>query len=156
MFSRVLGLPKGVPELNHDHFESRVAVGPGEIGLQIRACGPKVVEQVKKLKLDIFGKEVSIPELNSLDKIRQFHGEATNAKVLIFTLHLDEEITCGSLRAGARAYVVNQALQTIVQGGSRRARRPAVLHSAHGGQFLSRLSPVFAGRSARRGLRYPH
>ena len=68
--------------------------------------GRDAVEQSRQLRPDVVVMDLSLPELNGLDAIRQILGEAPGVEVLVLTMHHSEELARDVLQAGARGYVM--------------------------------------------------
>lgn len=57
-------------------------------------------------KPDIAVLDVSLPILNGVALTRRLHKECPNVKVLLFTMHDDDETVGSGLAAGARGYIL--------------------------------------------------
>jgi DNA-binding NarL/FixJ family response regulator len=68
--------------------------------------GRDAVEDSRRLRPDVVVMDLSLPELNGLDAIRQILKEAPRIEVLVLTMHHSEELAREVLQAGARGYVV--------------------------------------------------
>jgi DNA-binding NarL/FixJ family response regulator len=68
--------------------------------------GGEAVEQSRRLRPDVVVMDLSLPELNGLDAIRQILKDAPRIEVLVLTMHHSEELAREVLQAGARGYVV--------------------------------------------------
>jgi len=84
----------------------------GEAGIQVvgeAADGREAVDKVGQLLPDIVLMDIAMPGLNGLEATRQISREFPKVKVLILTMHADEEYILQILQAGAHGYVVKQA-----------------------------------------------
>jgi DNA-binding NarL/FixJ family response regulator len=70
------------------------------------ATGRDAVEHSRRLRPDIVVMDLSLPELNGLDAIRQILKDAPRIEILVLTMHHSEELARDVLQAGARGYVV--------------------------------------------------
>ena len=71
--------------------------------------GRRAVELVKELKPDLLLMDVSMPDMNGFDATRRVHQLNPKIKVLIPTMHDDEELVARCLEAGADGYIVKDA-----------------------------------------------
>ncbi len=86
--------------------------------------GREAVEQVGQLHPDLVLMDISMPSLNGLEATRQIRQRFPEVKVLVLTMHADEEHIFQILRAGASGYVVKKAapselisaIQTVYRG----------------------------------------
>lgn len=60
-------------------------------------------------KPDVVVMDISMPNLNGLEATRRIKSDMPEVKVVILTMHNDEEYVLQSLHAGAHAYVVKQS-----------------------------------------------
>ncbi|MFL5297909.1 MAG: response regulator [Phenylobacterium sp.] len=68
--------------------------------------GQQALELALQHKPDIVVLDVSLPILNGLALTRRLQKECANTRVLLFTMHDDDETVNGGLAAGARGYVL--------------------------------------------------
>ena len=71
--------------------------------------GRQAVELVKQLKPDIILMDVSMPDMNGFDATRRVHEFDSNVKVLMLTMHDEEELVARCLEAGAAGYIIKDA-----------------------------------------------
>lgn len=71
--------------------------------------GREAVEIAEMIHPDIVVMDHSMPVLNGLDAMRQIRQRDERIKVLILTMHTNEEYVFQFLRAGAAGYVVKQS-----------------------------------------------
>jgi DNA-binding NarL/FixJ family response regulator len=77
------------------------------------ACtGAEAVEQVEHLKPDVVIIDISMPQMNGFEGIRQIHTLDPNIGILVLTIHDSEPIFRGSVEAGAHAYVLKSDLDS--------------------------------------------
>jgi two-component system response regulator NreC len=84
----------------------------GEAGIQVvgeAADGREAVSKVGQLLPSIVLMDIAMPGLNGLEATRQIRKQFPKVKVLILTMHADEEYILQILQAGAHGYVVKQA-----------------------------------------------
>ena len=71
--------------------------------------GRRAVELVKEMKPDLLLMDVSMPDMNGPDatqRIREFDQEV---KILILTMHEEEDLVAQCLEAGASGYIIKDA-----------------------------------------------
>jgi two-component system response regulator NreC len=71
--------------------------------------GRQALEQVETLQPDVVVMDVSMPDLNGIEATKQISRRYSDVKVIILTVHTDEEFVYQLLKAGASAYLVKQA-----------------------------------------------
>ncbi|MBO0799583.1 MAG: response regulator transcription factor [Blastocatellia bacterium] len=71
--------------------------------------GRQAVELVKQLKPDVILMDVSMPDMNGFDATRRVHEFDSNVRVLILTMHDEEELVARCLEAGAAGYIIKDA-----------------------------------------------
>jgi len=88
--------------------------------------GREAVRKVQQLSPDIVVMDIAMPGLNGLEGTRQIRKRFPEVKVVILTMHTDEEYILQILASGASGYVVKQAaprelvsaIQSVHRGGS--------------------------------------
>jgi DNA-binding NarL/FixJ family response regulator len=88
--------------------------------------GHETVKKVKELEPDIVLMDISMPNLNGLEATRQIRRKFPKTKVLILTMHLNEEYIFQSLQLGASGYLLKEnaaedlisAIRSVQEGHS--------------------------------------
>jgi DNA-binding NarL/FixJ family response regulator len=88
------------------------------------ATGPEAVQQAKQLKPDVVIMDISMPEEDGIETIRQILKNP-GCRVVILTVHLDREVISEAVMAGASGYLSKDspdhellsAVRTIMGGG---------------------------------------
>jgi DNA-binding NarL/FixJ family response regulator len=88
--------------------------------------GYEAVDMSNQHQPDVVVMDISMPLLNGLEATRRIKEENSDIKVIILTMHADEEYVLQGLRAGADGYLVKQsapaelvaAVQAAFQGDS--------------------------------------
>lgn len=68
--------------------------------------GREAVQQVKQLKPDLVVLDITMPDLNGLEALRQILKAAPRTQVLVLTVHESDEVVHRVLAAGARGYLL--------------------------------------------------
>ncbi|MET0293527.1 MAG: response regulator transcription factor [Phenylobacterium sp.] len=89
---------KGVRDVIEEH--------PGWVVCAEAADGQEALELAMKEKPDIAILDVSLPILNGVALTRRLQKECPKVRVLLFTMHDDDETVSNGLAAGARGYVL--------------------------------------------------
>jgi DNA-binding NarL/FixJ family response regulator len=89
------------------------------------ADGKEAVRLAIDTKADVAVLDYGLPLLNGVEATRQIRAHSPNTEVLIFTMHENDALIGGLLRAGARGYVLKsngnqQLLDAIKTLGSHR------------------------------------
>src|SRR5206468_4897277 len=71
--------------------------------------GRQAVELVKQLKPDVILMDVSMPDMNGFEATRKVHQFDADVKVLMLTMHDEEELVARCLEAGAAGYIMKDA-----------------------------------------------
>ena len=104
-------LRDGIRALLEDQDDMEV-IGEAEDGLA-------TVKMVAKLKPDVVVMDIAMPLLNGLEATRQIHRDYPQVKVLILTMHENEEYIRQVLAAGALGYVLKDAAARELLGAIR-------------------------------------
>ena len=71
--------------------------------------GREAIKLAEKLHPDIVVMDISMPGLNGLEATRQLKKHLPEIKILILTMHANEEYVFQTLQAGAEGYLVKKA-----------------------------------------------
>ncbi|HKS72016.1 MAG TPA: response regulator transcription factor [Terriglobales bacterium] len=88
--------------------------------------GTEAVRICQEAHPDLVLMDIGLPGLNGVDTTSELLRRSPSSKVVILSMHDDEESVVTSIRAGARGYVVKhassadllEALRTVAHGGS--------------------------------------
>jgi DNA-binding NarL/FixJ family response regulator len=88
--------------------------------------GRKGLEMARELEPDIVVMDISMPKLGGIEATRRIRKEVPGAKVIILTIHFDENYIFKTLDAGANAYLVKEtasedlfdAIEAVMSGES--------------------------------------
>lgn len=76
------------------------------------ANGREAIERAKQLQPDVVVMDVAMPELNGIEATRRLQDEAPRSRVLALSMHKDSVYVREILRAGARGYLLKDAIDT--------------------------------------------
>lgn len=91
--------------------------------------GREALELIRQFRPDVVLMDISMPELNGLEAIRQLATEFPNLRSLVLSMHSDEEHVWQALQAGADGY--------LVKGGALAELDLAIKAVARGQTYLS-------------------
>ena len=91
--------------------------------------GPEALKKVEELRPDVILLDITMPGMNGIAVAKKVKAAAPNAKIVILTMHMEEEYVYETLRAGASGYVLKDAASDDLVGAIRAAFR--------GEQYLS-------------------
>src|SRR5207247_4003002 len=100
-----------------------------------------------ELKPDLLLMDVSMPDMNGPDATRRIRQFDQNVKILILTMHEEEDLVAQSLEAGACGYIIKDApasqllyaIETVQKG--ERYLSPVVLKKVIGGYVKNTNRP---------------
>jgi two-component system response regulator NreC len=86
--------------------------------------GIVAIEMAHATQPDVAVIDISMPRLNGIEVVRRLTAELPRTRVLVLTMHEEDEYVLMSVRAGARGYVVKhvattellQAIRTVANG----------------------------------------
>lgn len=93
-------------------FRAILAAQPDMEVVAEAANGREAVEQAQSLQPDVVVMDVAMPELNGIEATRRIQEEAPRARVLALSMHKDSVYVREILRAGARGYLLKDAIDT--------------------------------------------
>lgn len=93
----------------------------GEVG-----DGMAAVAEVEELGPDVVVMDISMPGLDGLEATRRIHERGLASRVLILTVHAEEQYLMQALKAGASGYVVKSSADADLLEAIRAAHRGGV------------------------------
>ena len=73
--------------------------------------GRKAIKAAAELKPDLILTDLTMPNMNGMEAIREIKRKFPEIKILVLTVHDSEEFILASLQAGADGYVLKEATQ---------------------------------------------
>jgi DNA-binding NarL/FixJ family response regulator len=73
------------------------------------ADGVEAVELALQLRPDVAIVDISMPRLNGIEVVRRLHAELPRTRVLVLTMHEEEEYVLHVVRAGAAGYLLKDS-----------------------------------------------
>ena len=107
--------------------------------------GNEALEKVHKLRPDVVILDISMPELDGLEAIRQIRAKFPQTKILVLSMHESVHMVRRVIQAGAQGYVLKSDLGECLVN--------AVKSITAGERFLtSRVSDLLLENSLKPGL----
>lgn len=100
------------------------------------ATGAEAVEQAKRLRPDVIIMDLSMPEASGLDATRRIGAFGLNTKVLVLTVHPEEDSLLPVLDAGATGYLTKSSADRNLVKAIRAVARGEVFLSPHAAKLL--------------------
>ncbi|MBN2370238.1 MAG: response regulator transcription factor [Vicinamibacteria bacterium] len=124
--------------------ESPEATLAGEAG-----SGAEALTRLRQTHCDVVVLDISLPDCNGLDLLRQIRSQHPRLAVLILTMHAEEPYAVRALRAGAAGY--------LTKDGAAEELLAAIRKVAAGGRYLSSaLAETLAVRIGAGTRELPH
>ena len=98
--------------------------------------GNDAIQQVKTLDPDVVVMDLSMPELNGLDATRHISASGSRTKVLVLTVHAEEEYLLPVLDAGGSGYVTKTSADRDLVEAVRAVGRGEVFLYPHATKLL--------------------
>jgi len=74
--------------------------------------GREAIKKVEQLKPDVVLMDITMPELNGMDATRQLKKRFPSIKILILSMHANNEYVFETLQAGASGYLIKRSAPT--------------------------------------------
>jgi DNA-binding NarL/FixJ family response regulator len=82
--------------------------------------GREAVEEVQRESRDLVILDISLPDQNGLQVLKQIHAIAPRVPVLILSMHPEEQFAVRAIRAGAAGYVTKRTAPQEIAVAARR------------------------------------
>ncbi len=83
--------------------------------------GVEAVNMAYSLSPDVILMDVSMPEMDGVEACRQVRAAVPGTKVVMLTMHADQEVLANAIRAGACGYLVKDCSTEEIAGAVRMA-----------------------------------
>ncbi|MEM9467526.1 MAG: response regulator transcription factor [Actinomycetota bacterium] len=83
--------------------------------------GVEAVNMAYSLSPDVILMDVSMPEMDGVEACRQVRSSVPGTKVVMLTMHADQEVLANAIRAGACGYLVKDCSTEEIAGAVRMA-----------------------------------
>jgi DNA-binding NarL/FixJ family response regulator len=103
--------------------------------------GRTAVQRTHELEPDIVVMDIAMPGMNGIEATRAIHDRNPGTRVIILSMHSNQEYVYRALRAGASAFIVKRsAARELVDA----------IHAVHAGRhyFSPHIANRYAGRNA--------
>ncbi|MDR3388310.1 MAG: response regulator transcription factor [Rudaea sp.] len=81
--------------------------------------GISAIELAMNVRPDVAIIDISMPRLNGIEVVRRLHAELPRTRVLVLTMHEEEEYVLHVIRAGAAGYLLKHAATVELLGAIR-------------------------------------
>lgn len=90
------------------------------------ASGGAALELARELRPDVILMDLRMPDMDGLEATRRIVADDPGARVIVLTMHEDDDSVFAAVRAGARGYLLKgarqdelvRAIETVVAGGA--------------------------------------
>ena len=111
--------------------------------------GHEVMQRVRELEFDVLLLDMSMPGRSGIDLIKQVHDEKPRLRILVLSMHPEDQYAMRAIKAGASGYIMKDAATDLLLSAIRKV--------AGGGAFISAAAAEqFALASAHNGEGPPH
>ena len=100
------------------------------------ADGSEAVEKSLKTKPDVVVLDVSMPRLSGIEAARRIHESLPAARILVLTMHDDEEYILKMVRAGASGYLLKDGAASELLAGIRNLKAGKTHFGPHAAKAL--------------------
>jgi DNA-binding NarL/FixJ family response regulator len=101
------------------------------------ADGAEAVEKAGKTKPDVVVLDVSMPHLNGLEAARRIHESLPATRILVLTMHDDEEYVLKMVRAGASGYLLKDSAASELIAGIHALKAGKAYFGPHASRALA-------------------
>lgn len=102
------------------------------------ADGISAVELALRFEPDVVVLDLSMPKLNGLEVIRRLGLELDRTRILVLTMHAEEEYVLHVVRAGAAGFLLKDTASTELLTAVRTLAAGRAYYGAHAAQVLAR------------------
>lgn len=99
--------------------------------------GVEAIDKALELRPDVAIVDLSMPRLNGIEVVRRLGAELPRTRVLVLTMHEEEEYVVHVVRAGAAGYLVKHAATSELLGAVRALAAGGVYFGPHASKVLA-------------------
>jgi DNA-binding NarL/FixJ family response regulator len=103
------------------------------------ADGQEAVDRALELVPDVVVMDLSMPRLSGLEAVRRIHKESPRIRILVLTMHKEEEFVLPVVRAGASGYLVKDTAASELLNAVRKLARGEVYFDPHAAKALAEV-----------------
>ena len=101
------------------------------------ADGMQAVEMALQLEPNVVVLDLSMPKLNGLDVIRRLSKELDHTRILVLTMHAEEEYVLHVVRAGAAGFLLKDSASSELLKAVRALAAGRAYYGPHASQVLA-------------------
>ncbi len=96
-------------EIIRDGLRSLIEKQPGMQVVAEAENGQAAIKMNRKFRPDVIVMDIHMPELNGIEATRRIVAEFPDAKVVVFSMHSDQQFVIGALKAGVSGYLLKDS-----------------------------------------------
>jgi DNA-binding NarL/FixJ family response regulator len=96
-------------EIIRDGLRSLIEKQPGMQVVAGAENGRVAIKLNRKFRPDVIVMDIHMPELNGIEATRRIVAEFPDAKVVVFSMHSDQQFVIGALQAGVSGYLLKDS-----------------------------------------------
>ena len=118
-----------------------ILAGTGDIAVEAEATsGHEVMERVRAAEYDVAVLDMSMPGRGGIELIKQVKAEKPKLRILVLTMHSEEQYAVRALRAGASGYLTKDSATEQLVAAIRRVAAGGAYVSAETAEQLARAA----------------
>jgi DNA-binding NarL/FixJ family response regulator len=82
--------------------------------------GAEVMQRVRELEFDVLLLDMSMPGKGGIELIKQVHAEKPKLRILVLSMHEEEQYAVRALKAGAAGYLTKESASDLLVAAIRR------------------------------------
>ena len=76
--------------------------------------GAEVIQRVRELEFDVLVLDMSMPGKSGIELIKQVHNEKPKLRILVLSMHEEEQYAVRALKAGAAGYLTKESASDLL------------------------------------------